>query len=70
MAFLGLVAYGAWPAAVLAMGSIVVIIMCLQFLIYAAAHVTGGVLLAVHNAQDFLGASAENVWLYIRPFIY
>jgi hypothetical protein len=65
MTFLGLVAYDVWPKGVLALGIMVAVVMCLQFLINYAqrctAHVTEGYTLAVHTAQGFFGMAAESV---------
>ena len=63
MVFLGLVACDAWPKGILALGILVVFVMCLQSLVYAAHCCAAHVTMAVHASQEFLGTAGavENV---------
>jgi len=65
MMFFVIVAYDIWPAAVLVLGIIVVILTVLQFLIYAVhlltAHITRGFLHAVDTAHAVMSTAAEHV---------
>ena len=54
MAFLGLVAYDVWPIGVLVIGVLVVLMMLLQFIVYA---------------MDQITASALHIWMAGRQLI-
>jgi hypothetical protein len=65
MTFFVIAAYDIWPEVVLVLGIMVVILMLLQFLIYAVhlltAHITGGFLHAVETAHAVVSTAAEHV---------
>lgn len=65
MIFFVIAAYDICPEAVLVLGIIVVILMLLQFLVYAVhlltAHITRGFLHAVDTAHAVVSTAAEHV---------